>query len=54
MTDTNRREIVTSDGRRLTIGTVEPLPKRKMVVLPSRNADTGGKSIKGAFCNGRG
>jgi hypothetical protein len=38
----------------LKIGDRVPLPKEKLRVVPSRNADVGGKSLRGAFSNGRG
>ncbi len=42
------------DGVEYRIGDRLPLEKPKLVVKPSSNADVGGKSIRGAFCNGRG
>lgn len=38
----------------LKIGDVVPMPPQKLVVRPSKNADAGGKSLRGAFNNGRG
>jgi hypothetical protein len=39
----------------IKIGDRVPMPPApKLVVRPSRDADVGGKSIKGAFSNGRG
>jgi len=38
----------------LKIGDRVPMPAQKLVVRPSKNADVGGKSLRGAFNNGRG
>jgi len=41
------------EGKPLKIGDRVPMPpKPKLIVRPSRNADVGGKSLKGAFTNG--
>ena len=49
------REIKTSDGRTLRIGDSEPVPPEpKLKVFPIRKAGEAGKSIRGAFTNGRG
>ena len=42
------------DAPALKIGDVVPMPAQKLVVRPSKNADAGGKSLRGAFNNGRG
>jgi hypothetical protein len=46
--------IVTSDGRRLAIGSREPVPKRKLRIYPAPFVDSPAAGPRGVFRNGRG